>query len=148
MHVTYKPEDGDRQEWDIDFDRVRTSQAQIIERAFDGKTWDEFKIGVQSGNAKARRVLLWHLMTRDHPMMRFDDTPDFYTGELVTEYSVKELTVLRDGVNKVPEDKREQFLTTLDIELTEAMAREERTAEGKALSPTSPTTGGWPSPQS
>lgn len=139
MHITYTPEDGDRQEWDFDPGRVRASAAEIIERRFGG-TWDEFQAGVQGGNIRARRAMLWHLMVQQHASLRLEDVPDFYADELVVQFSVKELTAIRDRLGKanLPADKREQAMAAIDVEMTEAMERE----EGKAPSATSPGTGG------
>lgn len=140
MHITYSPEDGDRQEWDFNPDRVRQSVAEVIERRFGG-TWDEFKAGIQSGASRARRALLWHLLSLQHPTLRYEDTPDFFAGELKVQYSVTELTELRELTLKanLPEDKREMALSAIDFEMTEAMARGE---SGKANSEISGATGG------
>lgn len=145
MHITYTPEDGDRQEWDFDPGRVRSSQAEMIERRFGGN-WDAWAAGVQGGNMRARRVLLWYLICLQHPGLRFEDTPDFFADELLVEYSVKEITELRERILKanLDEERREMTLTALDIEMTKAMERE----SGKASSATSVTTGGLPSPLS
>ncbi len=115
-------------------DRVRQSEAELIEKRY-GQNWDKFRADVQSGSAKARRVLLWHLMRRDHHTLRFEDVPDFYTGELLVEHSADELTALKDRLMKanLPDEEREQILVGLDIEITEAMARGEQ-IEGKATS--------------
>jgi hypothetical protein len=134
MFVTYQPEGKDQQRWEIDPDRVRQSRAEIIEKRF-GKNWDQFRAGVQSGDSKARKVLLWHLISLEHHTLRYEDVPDFCMGELKVEHSRGELLVLRDRLAKVnlPEDEREQMLTALDIEITDAIASEDDL--GKAPSP-------------
>lgn len=147
MFVTYAPEDpadGDRREWTFKTGRIRASEAQVLERQF-GANWDNFALGVQQGNMHARRVMLWHLLRREHPMLRYDDVPDFFTDELTVEFSVEELTPLREQAAKaaLPEVQREQLMAAIDLAMSEAMAREDAQAElGKALSPTSPTNGG------
>ena len=143
MHITYAPEDGDRQEWDFDAGRIRASVAEMIERRFGGN-FDAWAAGVQSGSMKARRVLLWHLISLQHPGLRYEDVDDFFADELVVEYPVKELAEVRDRILKanLDEDRREMTLTALDIEMTKAMERE----QGKATSPISATTGGPSSP--
>jgi hypothetical protein len=156
MHVTYSPEDGDRQEWTFKPGRVRSSEAATMEKAFGG-TWDELTLGVQGGNTRARRVMLWHLLRREHARMLYEDTPDFYADELAVEFSVDELTPMRDRIQKssMSEDQRDQLLAALDLAISEAMEREEgqqclealRDA-GKALSETSLTDGGLSSPLS
>lgn len=148
MHVTYAPEDGDRQEWNFKPGRVRASEAQVLERQF-GENWDNFAAGVQSGNMRARGVLLWHLLRRDHPMLKFVDVPDFYADELKVEFSVDELVPLREKLQKatLPEGQLEKMLAALDLELSEAMEREAAQAEvGKAPSPMPKTDGGTSSP--
>jgi hypothetical protein len=145
MRITYAPEDGDRQEWDFDPDRVRSSLAEMIERKY-GETWEQFCAGVQSGNMRARRVLLWHLLRLEHPALRYEDVPDFYASELKVQYSVAELNDIRDRLQKMhlPETQRDSAMAALDVEMTSAMERE----EGKAPSASSVTTGGLPSPPS
>ncbi len=145
MHITYAPTDGDTQEWDFNADRVLSSQAEMIERKY-GETWEQFCAGVQAGNMRARRVLLWHLLRLQHPALRYEDVPDFYASEVKVQYSVAELNDIRDRIAKahMPETQRDMAMSALDVEMTSAMERE----EGKAPSPASAPTGGPPSPQS
>jgi len=138
MFVTYQPSDGERQRWEWDPDRVRQSEAEMVEKRY-GKTWDQFKAGVMSGDSKARRVLLWHLLRREHHTLRYEDTPDFYVGELVVEFSTGEIAMMRDRIMKanIPDDERDQMLTALDIQMTDAIALESEM--GKARSKKSDT---------
>lgn len=135
MFVTYTPDEGDAQRWEFDPDRIRQSRAEIIEKRY-GKNWDQFRAGVQSGDSKARRVLLWHLLSLEHHTLRYEDVPDFFMGAVLVEHSRGELVVLRDRLTKanLPADEREQMLTALDIEITNAIDSE--AAPGKASSPT------------
>jgi len=131
MLVTYTPEDGDRQTWEFNPGRVRQSETEIIEKRY-GKTYEAFKEGVTSGDSRARRVLLWHLLRRDHHTLRFEDTPDFFMDELVVEYSRDEMLDLRDRIVKanLPEDERTDILAALDLELGDVVD-----GEGKAVAP-------------
>lgn len=136
MFVTYRPQEGDQRRWEFDPRKVRASKAEMIEKRF-GEPWDAWQVAVQAGNMRARRVLLWHLLTVEHPTMRWEDTPDFLAGELLVQHSVAELREIRERIQKasVDDDRREQIMAALDTEITEAMAREEITEpEGKALS--------------
>lgn len=135
MHVTYKPEDGTPQEWEFNPGRVRAGAAEVIEKRF-GDSWEKFCAAVQQGSMRARRVLLWHLLTREHPGLRLEDVPDFYADEVVVEHSVAELTELRERLDKadLPEDQRVMTHAAFDLAMSEAMAREERLGQGKALS--------------
>lgn len=138
MHVTYRPEGDAEQRWEFDPTRVRASKAEMIEKRF-GESWDVFLASIQQGSMRARRVLLWHLLTLAHPGLRFEDAPDFFADELLVEYTVAELNEIRTRVaSKMPAgEEREQVLTLLDSEITEAMARDEAAGvepEGKAPS--------------
>jgi hypothetical protein len=134
MFVTYKPEGEDPQRWEFDPDRIRQSRAEIIEKRY-GKNWDQFRAGVQSGDSKARRVLLWHLLSLEHHTLQYGDVPDFCMGDFKVEHSRGELVMLRDRLSKanLPDDEREQMMTALDIEITDAIASEADL--GKATSP-------------
>lgn len=97
MFVTYTPEDGSPpQTWDFNPNRVRSSEQVIVEKQY-GEAWARFVIGVKTGEAFARRILLWHLIRREHPAHQFRDTPDFYDDEFVVEQTFAELTEAYDG---------------------------------------------------
>ncbi|GIH69439.1 hypothetical protein [Sphaerimonospora thailandensis] len=136
MFVTYCPEDGDEQRWTFDSKRVRASKAEMIEKRF-GDNWEKWLFAVQSGNMRARRVLLWHLLTLEHHGLRLEDVPDFYSGELLVEHSVAELREIRDRVAKsnVSAEQREDVFTALDTEITAAMEREEHFGEPEGKAP-------------
>lgn len=100
-----------------------------------GGSYDEWKMGVQKNEPKARRALLWYLMTLEHPKLRFADTPDFFDDELAVEYSSKELTELRAKVEKSTLANKDTVLSALDTEFEEALERETRQPlPGKASS--------------
>lgn len=136
MYVTYKPEGEPVQTWDFDPGTVRAGAAEQIERRFNGN-WDLWRAQVKSGSAKARRVLLWHLLRQTHHTLRYEDTPDFLMSELVVEHSVAELLEIRDRLEraKLDDDEREQMRVALDLEITDAMAREGIEDEADAASP-------------
>lgn len=142
MYVVYAPEDpadGDRQEWTFEPGRVRAAEGQALLREFGEKSWDLFVQGIKVNNLHARRVLLWHLLRRTHPLMRFSDTPDFYADEVTIDFSSKELTELLDAVrtsNEAP-DMKAQLVAAFESEIEVALKRE--ADEGKALTPTSTT---------
>jgi hypothetical protein len=140
MFVTFSPADGDAQRWSYDPDEVMASKAEMIEKRF-GASWEAFGAAVIQGSMRARRVLLWHLMTLTHPSIRYEDVADFRSKDLLVEFSAAELVRMRDRLAKanLPEAEREQITTALDIQITDAMAREELDTRpaadsGKALS--------------
>lgn len=156
MFITYAPADGAPQSWDFDSNDIPSSAAEVIERRF-GENFEVWQAGVQSGNMRARRVLLWYLLWRQHPSLRYEDTPDFTVKEVKIEWTVAELTEIREVTmqRSMPEDKRERALSAIDYELTKAMDREQAKADaqaaesaGKAGSLISETSGGTPLPLS
>lgn len=139
MRIAYTPKnpaDGDAQVWTFDAGRIRASEAEQIEKRY-GDRWETFLSDVKGGSMRARRVLLWHLLRTAHPGLKYEDVPDFYADELVCTYSYGELVAMRERILKanLDTDTREQVLTALDIEITDAMSVEGiEEAPGKASS--------------
>lgn len=125
MFVTYKPEGEPEHVWEFDPSRVRMSELEMIEKRAGEKT-EPWLQSLQMGSARARRVLLWHLLRQDHPTLRFEDVPDFRHGELVIERSVAEVMVLSDRLSKMKMDdsERETLASVMEVELLEAQQRE------------------------
>lgn len=126
MRITYTPDGSEATVYDFDPDKVRASQAEVIEKRF-GDTYEKWRVAVVQGSARARRVLLWHLIAREHHTLRYEDTPDFAHGELVVELTKAELTALRVKVEKTKHDERDTILAALDAEI--AQRDEDETAE-------------------
>lgn len=135
MKVTYTPEDGEPQIWPFLPGRVRQSRAALIEKLY-GKNWDMFVFDVQSGSMAARRVLLWHVMSVEHPTIRLEDVPDFFADEVVVEHGAAELREMLDAAEKnvesIPADQRDVALSMLRGQLEAAEALEGGAPEGKA----------------
>jgi len=121
MKVTYTPAEGESQVFEFDPDDVDQDEAEQVEKRY-GRNWDEFGQDVRQGSARARKVLLWHLLRRAHPAMRFEDTPRFKMGAVKVEHSLEELLVLRDRVAKsnLEDEQKDGVLAALDLEITEA----------------------------
>ena len=141
MFVTYKPEGNDPQIWEFDPNRVRASQAEMVEKRY-GQPWDVFLRDLIKGSMMARRVLLWHLTRLAHHTLRFEDTPDFYAAELTVEFSRAELEDFRrqaEASKNLSDDERTMALAQIDDEIAKAPTGVD---EGKALSGSdSPATG-------
>lgn len=134
MLVTYKPEGDEPQTWTWIPGRVLTAECAIVEKVY-GKSWELFAAEVQQGWAHARRVLLWHLQRRAHPMLRFEDVPDFFADQLTIEYDASELQAIRAELAKsgMPQAEREVALDTIDREIA-AVEFRGVVGEGKAPS--------------
>lgn len=158
MIVTYAPEPGpgeSRQEprsWEFEPAKIRMSRAQVIQK-LAGVTWEEWAQRVRGGDAKALCVLLWHLLSLEHPTLQLKDVPDFAMGELQVTRSRAEYREMMDqvrGSREMDETQRQQMLIGLDMEMQGApqLEPEEPEREGKAdvISPTSEIDTGLTSP--
>jgi hypothetical protein len=147
MLVTYKPENEDGtpragEGWEKEFNpqRVRQSRAEMIEKRY-GARYAVWVSEIQAGEAKARRVLVWHLLSLEHPTFKMEDVPDFMFGELELDYSVADLQKLRGQVAESAMDDaaKAETLDRLDMEIATRLLKptEELTAVdlGKAEVP-------------
>jgi hypothetical protein len=147
MQVTYKPENEDGTEragegWVKEFNpqRVRQSRAEMIEKRY-GQRYAVWVSEIQAGEAKARRILVWHLLSLEHPTYKMEDVPDFMFGELELDYSVSDLQKLRGQVaeSSMDDAAKAETLDRLDMEIATRLLKpaEELTAEdlGKAEDP-------------
>lgn len=136
------------QRWTFDPDDVTVDEAERIEAALGrGATWGTFTAGLIDGTARARRVLLWHLLRRDHPdaNLMFSDVPVFKMGELKIEFGTAEIGLLIQQVednDRVSPERKASVIADLQSELADAaLAEAERdvfiedaTADPKELS--------------
>lgn len=136
MIVTYAPEGHEPQSWEFDPGKVRASRAEMIERRA-GESWETWLMQVQQGSMRARRVLLWHLMSQTHPTLRYEDAPDFMAGELTIQHTRAELAEMRERIAAagLPDDQASQVIMAIDLEMSKAPEGGE--GEGKAPSKSS-----------
>lgn len=119
MIVKYTPEGGAPVEYEFHARRVKASVAEMIERRA-GMRFEEWANEILAGSATARRVLLWHLFTREHPAIRFEDV-DFAYGELEIENNLSELLKMRAAIEASAEmdaDVRAVALGQIDADIT------------------------------
>lgn len=121
MRVNYTPADAESQSWDFAPKLVRSGMAEVIEKRA-GLRYDEWVDAVLAGSAKARRVLLWHLICKVHGHLKFEDTPDFAMGELTVERDLGELIEFRAVVEafRGDEEIRARALEEIDEEIADA----------------------------
>lgn len=136
MRVTYTPADGSPpQTWAFKPDDVLSSAAELIENR-SGMRYEEWKNEVLVGKAKARRVLLWHLLCRTHGLLRIEDVPDFPVGALRIDRDLDELLEHRNSMEKMKFDDpdiRVNAMAMLDAEIEAEQARAAEAGElGKA----------------
>lgn len=126
MIVTYRPSGETPQRWTFDPKAVISGEAEAIEKRV-AMTWDEFQKAILGGSIAARRVLLWHLLKREHPPLRLDDV-SFRTGEVEVEFEKCELVDLRAQLIRrdrmVSEEDRDRALRAIDAQITDLESRE------------------------
>lgn len=128
MFFKYMPEDGEAQEWWFDPNKVRSQEAEAIEKR-TGWDWGEFGFHLLKGSALARRALLWTYLRRTHHVLRFEDV-DFALSEVELEYSLEEVEALRAEADKSLDEAdpdRPAVLASFDKQIADA-----RPGPGKA----------------
>lgn len=129
MFLIYTPDGQDEQVYTFRPNEVRASEAEIIERLAE-RTFTEVVQGVLGGDARCRRAVLFAMLKRAHPSVKFADV-DFGWGELTVEMSKQEhASILTD----MPDDgtmtsERERIRAEMET------ARDDAGAVGKARSP-------------
>lgn len=96
--LVYSPEGGDRQEFEFDADNPLNLEAEALE-AVGGESWEDyafFLMRIGSGNARARHALLWVMLRRTQPELRFVDVV-FRFGEFVIEEAEESEPVGKDS---------------------------------------------------
>jgi hypothetical protein len=138
VRLIYKPEGQPEQSWTFRPGKLPRSVARQLQTVY-AKPWDLFVADVQQGNIDARAVALWHCMRTDHPLLKFDDLPDFLADEVELEYEADELREMlaqtKANAAAIPADQREVAFTMLAAQLAEAEEREGPKASSTSSTP-------------
>jgi hypothetical protein len=122
LRVTFTGGDAP-QRWLFDPDNVSFAEAEMIEGAMGGASWDDFLRGLLHNRARVRRVLLWHLQRRVHPDLQLADMPDYRMGDLKVEFGTEEIDLLiadaRDVRDRDP-GQIDKLIETLEFERIQA----------------------------
>jgi hypothetical protein len=129
MFVTYQPEGASSPlEREFQPGRIRESRAEMIERRYAKLLGEKFvpfeqwRMAVLQDGAAARRVLLWHVLSIDHPTVRIEDV-DPYRDELIVQASKSELGELREtlaSAGGMDDAQRETMLAMVDAQIEAA----------------------------
>ena len=71
MQFVYKPEGAEPRKWDFDPSKLLNVEAEAIERQ-TGLTYAEWGEAVTKGSMTALHGLLWVLLKRDQPTLKYD----------------------------------------------------------------------------
>lgn len=139
MLVKFHPENQEAPSvWEFHPEKVKTSMAELIEKR-SGMTYAQWAKAVGDGSSLARRVLLWHLMTRDGQPVRIEEIPDFYFGDLTIEPSLDEMRRIREQIelsDEIEGKEKQDALDAVDLEIAKLLGKDEVEVEdlGKAPS--------------
>ena len=123
MKLIYRPEGGEEQTWVFRPEKLRSVEAEAIERVTDW-TYDEFASAFLRDSIRARRALLWILRKRSTPTLRFVDV-DFAIDELQVRFDDEELAQMAARRDELAQDDPtrevlDDLLATYDAERADA----------------------------
>jgi len=135
VYISYSPDGGDKQIFRFDPNRIMSPEAEQIERKA-GKPYGQAVADAQAGGITSRKAILWVLLRRQHPTLRYEDL-NFAWADLELAYTVEELAEITDGLSGLDPDQlavaRAQVQSLATDALTEAQLSE--ATEGKAGAP-------------
>lgn len=133
MFLVYTPEGSDGpQRWKYNPRKIMSAERENIER-LTNRNWSDFTKEVVQGSSLCRRALLFTLLKREHPALKFADV-DFAWDELKLEYSKGELMQIRaQAAESMTGEDAVTALAKLDEEI--AAALEDPEEEGKVQLP-------------
>ncbi|MEV6790906.1 hypothetical protein AB0M87_02670 [Streptomyces sp. NPDC051320] len=130
MFLVYQPEGADEpQRFPYKPQKLMSVEREALERR-SHMDFADFTKGVLNGNAVCRRALLWVLLKREHPTLKYEDV-DFAWDELKLEYSKQEYELMRSNLIESGEATPEQ-VDQINREIATAI---DEATEGKALPP-------------
>jgi len=124
MLIIYTPEGGERQEWAFTPAKLRSTEAEVIER-HTGWTYQEFGEKFMAGSAQARHALLFVLLRRSNPTLKYGDVVfslDELDVDLDAEEKARALEVLRAQGNDLSDEQREALEVLVLDEMAAAAA--------------------------
>lgn len=99
MQFTYSPDGADEPEvWDFSPDKIMNPEAEAIERQ-TGLTFAEWQDKLLSGSMIATHGLLWVLLKRETPTLKYDQVV-FATGEVSLNFTPVERAEIIAGLLK------------------------------------------------
>lgn len=131
MRIVYAPADGEKHEWIWKPREAPSFEAEDLEEA-TGWDFPEFLQRFLAGSTRARRALLWVLLRREHPRLRFDQVA-FTMGELADEYDDDEVAAARAALAEQESNPDDALDDAARQRLAEVLADESGTEPGKDM---------------
>ena len=96
MIVTFTPTEGDSRAYEFKPRLLPNRDAELLEK-LTGKSYQTFVQDATSGNALARRALVFMFEKRTHPTLKWDAF-DFPYGAVEVEYDRDEYAAMREAI--------------------------------------------------
>lgn len=96
MRLVYAPEGAEPQSWVFDPNKIMSPEAEAIERA-TGWTFAEFGQQFLKGSTTARHALLWIMLRRKTPGIKYDEV-QFSMAEVDVVFDDDELRAIARGL--------------------------------------------------
>jgi hypothetical protein len=119
--LIYAPEGGERRTWNLKEVRFMATEAEAVERA-TGVEWQEAKARVIKGSMVALRAVVWVLVKRDEPTLRYSAF-DPAEHEIGVDLDAEEWGVLREELansDDMSDEQKALMLAQLDAETATA----------------------------
>lgn len=120
MQFIYKPEGADPKTWEFKPTKMLSVEAEAIEDV-TGWTYTEFGEKFMAGSTKAYHALLWVLLRRSTPGLKYDAV-QFAMDEISIDYSDEEkralVAAMREAGDSLDEEQRahlEALLAEVDV---------------------------------
>ena len=144
MLITYRPADGEPREWSFIPRDLTSLEAEDVEDA-TGWSFPVFQAQFYAGRTRARRAVLWILLRREQPELRFADVQYgmselgfHWTGGTETTELAKQVEVDPD----LDEETRARILADLAPAAAEPDAEDEESPKESGTGPAAAATSG------
>lgn len=143
MRLIYSPEGAEPQSWDFEPRKIMNPEAELIER-YTGWTFEEFGQQFLKGSTLARHALLYVMLKRKTPGLRFEEV-QFAMGEVDVVFGDEEMRAFRAALEEKRDsvgldDKEQAALDELVAVMPEEAAPfEEQEPEAPASGSDDPT---------
>ncbi|GAA4358403.1 hypothetical protein [Angustibacter luteus] len=118
MIVTYTPEGGEAHEWSFNPGKLLSPEAEAIERVTGWNYRTDFADKLLRGSALALRALIWVLLKRADPKLKFTDV-EYAQDEADVNFDADERREIRRLAAEDPDmtdEDRAELLAALDDE--------------------------------
>lgn len=113
MIITYTPEDGEKREWQFVPRRLMSPEAEAIEKVTRW-TFQEFSSKFLAGSMLAYRAVVWIMLKREDPPLRFEDV-SICLDDVWVSFDDQETSQLREALLADPDLDPEQRQNLIGI---------------------------------